>query len=261
MDLNYSFLNQESDYSPILILHGLFGSQKNWGSIAKKLAEKYPVITVDLRNHGQSPHAETMSYSEMAADVIELLNNLDQKPVFLIGHSMGGKVAMSCALEYPDYFKAICIADISPISYSSKFDQIISILKSLPLDQISRRSEADRLLAKDIDQPLLRLFLLQNLIKNNNQFAWRINLDSIKNGMTEISGFPEYSADQMFDKNTLFLRGENSDYVLPEHHSLIKNQFPTAKIQTIPNCGHWLHAEQPDLFCNSLLEFLDANAN
>ncbi|MFK8067872.1 MAG: alpha/beta fold hydrolase [Gammaproteobacteria bacterium] len=261
MDLNYSLLNQESENTPILILHGLFGSQKNWGAIARKLSGKYTVISIDLRNHGQSPHTETMSYPEMAEDIIQLLDNLGYKSVNILGHSMGGKVAMSCALEYPDRVNLLCVADISPVTYLPRFDQIISALKTLPLDQINNRSNADQLLAKTIDQPSLRQFFLQNLLKENDRYNWRINLNAIEKAMPTLSGFPDYSDDQLFNKQTLFLRGENSDYILPEHHSMIKKHFPKAEIQTIPNSGHWLHAEQPELFYQSLIDFLDENLN
>ena len=261
IDLNYSIIGHVENQTPVLILHGLFGSQKNWGSIAKKLAKKHPVITLDLRNHGQSPHAATMSYPEMAADIIQLLDKLDHSSAILVGHSMGGKVAMSCAMEYSDRIKALCVADIAPVRYQHEFDQIISALQSLPLKKIHSRTDADQFLAETIEQAMLRQFLLQNLVKDGDQFSWRINLDAIHGEIPVITGFPDYSVGNSFEKNTLFLRGVNSDYVASQYHSVIKERFPSANIRTLPDCGHWLHAEQPGLFYDSLIEFLDENAN
>ncbi len=261
VEINYSCIGDVENKIPVLILHGLFGSQKNWGSIAKKLARKYSVITIDLRNHGQSPHATTMSYPEMVTDIIQLLDKLDHNQAILLGHSMGGKVAMSCALEFPDRIKALCVADIAPVSYQHEFDQIISALQSMPLNEITSRSDADQFLTKTIELPMLRQFLLQNLIKEGDQFSWRINLEAIQREMPVITSFPEDAVGKSFEKNTLFLRGANSDYVASKYHPVIKKYFPSANIQTLPDCGHWLHAEQADLFYDSLIEFLDENVN
>jgi len=259
--LNYSVVGDANNQTPVLILHGLFGSLTNWGSIAKKLAQKHTVITVDLRNHGHSPHTATMSYPKMAADIIQLLDQLDHPSAILVGHSMGGKVAMSCALENPDRIKALCVADIAPVSYQHEFDQIISALQSLPLDKINNRTEADQFLARTIELPMLRQFLLQNLIKEDGLFFWRLNLNAIKQEMPVITRFPEYSAGTVFEKETLFLCGANSNYVVSQYHPVIKKYFPAAVIQTLPDCAHWLQVEQPDLFYHSLIEFLDENVN
>ena len=261
IDLDYSVTGHAENHTPVLILHGLFGSQKNWNSITKKLAQKHSVITVDLRNHGQSPHTSTMSYPEMATDIIQLLDKLDYDQVTLLGHSMGGKVVMTCALEFPDRIKALCVADIAPVGYKHEFDQIISALQALPLNKIKSRSDADQFLTTTIEQTLLRQFLLQNLIKEGDQFSWRINLEAIQREMPKITGFPENTANKSFAKNTLFIRGANSDYVAPKYHSMIKKYFPVASITTLPDCGHWLHAEQAGHFYDSLIEFLDENAN
>ncbi len=261
MELNYSLLNEGSEHTPIFILHGLLGSLKNWGAIARKLSDKYTVVSVDLRNHGRSPHTKTMSYPEMAEDIIQLVDSLGYQSINILGHSMGGKVAMSCALEYPNRIKTLCVADISPVTYQPKFDDIISALKALPLVQVDNRANADQLLSETIEQPQLRQFFLQNLIKENDHYNWRISLDVIEKAMPVISGFPDYAENRTFNKGAIFLRGANSDYIVPEHHSTIRKRFPQAKIQTLTHSGHWLHAEQPDLFYQSLTEFLDENAN
>ncbi len=261
IELNHTTLSYAADQTPVLILHGLFGSQKNWGSLARKLADQHSITTVDLRNHGQSPHANSMAYPDMAADIIQLLDKLNYESVILIGHSMGGKVAMNCALAYPQRIKNLIVADIAPVNYQHGFDQIIAAQKALPLEHITNRAEADQFLSQYIDQPTLRQFLLQNLVKNAVQFSWRVNLTAIDDQMPIITNFPVISANKNFEKKTLFLRGENSDYLLEEHHAAIKNYFPNSSIQTLPDCGHWLHAEQPQLFYQSVLEYLDENAN
>lgn len=220
------------------------------------------MITIDLRNHGQSPHAATMTYPEMAHDIIDLLDKLDLQAAGLVGHSMGGKVAMSCALNHPERVTTLCVVDIAPVSYQRDFDVILSALNSIPLDKIRRRSDADLYLQDIITEPLLRQFLLQNLIAEKDSFRWRINLDAVQDQMTKIAGFPDSGTNnKSFGKPALFMRGELSDYVLPEHQPLIKELFPVADILTLPDCGHWLHAEKPDLFYASLMDFLDENAN
>lgn len=262
MDLNFVQTGQPGNNPPVLILHGLFGSLSNWRSIAANLGEHHCVITVDLRNHGQSPHAASMSYPEMVEDIIGLLDKLDHKSAIVAGHSLGGKVAMTCALQFPDRVKALCVVDIAPVSYRHDFDVILSAMKSLPLDKITRRADADRYLMSAIVDPLLRQFLLQNLMTWSGGLRWRINLSAIDDKITAIAGFPDFTSDNsVYIKPVLFMRGENSDYVLPEHFPLIKKLFPAARIRTISNSGHWLHAEQPGLFLNCLNEFLDELPN
>lgn len=262
MDLNFTQTGQPGKNPPVLILHGLFGSLSNWRSAANKLAEHQCVISVDLRNHGQSPHTATMSYPEMAEDIIGLLNKLGYASAILLGHSLGGKVAMTCALYHPDRVEGLCVVDIAPASYQHDFDEILSALKSLPLDKITRRADADRFLMSSIEDPLLRQFLLQNLITQHDGFRWRINLSAIDDKITAIAGFPDDLMDnRVFTKPVLFMRGELSDYVLPIHYPLIYQLFPAARIETIAAAGHWLHAEQPGLFLNCLTEFLDEFRN
>lgn len=196
----------------------------------------------------------------MAADIITLLDTLGFASATILGHSMGGKVAMSCALQYPERIQSLIIADIAPVTYEHEFETIIAAQKALPLDQLSTRVEADELMSTWIEQPMLRQFLLQNLVKSTEGYQWRINLPVIDEQMPVITAFPEIPVDTHFDKATLFLRGAQSNYVLEKHHQTIYQRFPKATIKTIENCGHWLHAEQAELFYQSTVDFLDENA-
>ncbi|RME34103.1 MAG: alpha/beta fold hydrolase, partial [Gammaproteobacteria bacterium] len=169
---------EQGEGRPLVILHGLFGSGRNWQRVARRLAEHYRVITPDLRNHGRSPHLPGMSYPEMAADLFELMERLDLPSTLLMGHSMGGKVAMTAALQQPEKVTALIVVDIAPVRYRHSFEPIFQALKSIPVEWIRSRQEAERLLAGYIDDSVLRAFLLQNLNRDESGFHWRINLDA-----------------------------------------------------------------------------------
>jgi pimeloyl-ACP methyl ester carboxylesterase len=249
---------------PLIILHGLYGSSDNWISIAKMVGEKYTVFLPDLRNHGQSPHSDIMNYDAMRDDLLELAEDLKINKFFLAGHSMGGKTAISFALEWPERLNGLLIADISPfvseISGQKAFDQHYSILKamlSLDLSEIHSRSEAEAQLKGMIDSEKVRGFLLKNLHRNpENSFSWKINAGALLNnlgrlmegidrkstGEYRISGFP-----------VIFLKGADSDYIIPDDYPGILNIFPAAEIKEIENAGHWLHADQPARVAESLI--------
>lgn len=254
MLLNYQEFGQGR---PIVILHGLLGSSRNWQGIARKLAEEHRVITLDLRNHGQSTHTESMSYEEMAADVITLINSLELNDVVLIGHSMGGKVAMTATLANPDQFTALIVADIAPVSYNNSFNALIEAMVSLPLQSIKNRNEAEAHLAHTINEPGLIQFLLQNLTRVEDSFAWRINLEAINASMESIQQFPDSLKSTSSRLPTLFLGGAESDYLRSIYNPDIFQYFPAAEIKMIEGAGHWVHAEKPTEFLREVKTFIN----
>jgi len=241
---------------PVIILHGLFGSARNWRSIAKKLGNQYQVFSVDLRNHGDSEHADSMYYMEMVEDLRQFLHDRNLDKASLIGHSMGGKTAMAFALEYEEIIDKLVVLDIAPVQYKNEFEQLIDAMLGLELGEISSRNQANDLLKSGIKDGGLRLFLLQNLIHEAEGFQWRINLPAIKAALTDISAFPTFMKSSQYSGPTLFLGGEMSDYILPDYHKDIKSFFPEADIISITAADHWLHADQPQRVFEEISRFL-----
>ncbi|MDT2031198.1 alpha/beta fold hydrolase [Planktomarina sp.] len=237
---------------PLVIAHGLFGSGRNWGVIAKRLANHRRVIALDMRNHGASLWHEDHNYHALAADIAEVATNLGQ-PVDLLGHSMGGKAAMVAALSGAP-IRRLIVADIAPVGYNHSQQPVIDAMQSLPLDHITSRAEADQALSAHIDDPALRSFLLQSL--NVSERRWRLNLLALSASMDQIIGFPDISG--CFNAPALFLTGALSDYLRPEHRPIIKALFPKARFAKIPQAGHWLHAEKPHEFEAAVRVFLEA---
>jgi esterase len=237
----------------LIILHGFFASSRNWRSIAEKLSAKFHVYALDMRNHGVSPHHPLMDYPAMAADLLLFLDNHRLKPVNLLGHSMGGKVAMWFALNNPEYVNKLIVVDIAPVSYHHSFDDLIQALKALPLDEIRNRKQAEVLLAPAIPALSYRQFLLQNLILKNGAYCWRIDLDIFYRMAPNIIAFPDTAHLAPYTGKTLFMAGENSDYVKPDD---IAELFPQATLSVIVNTGHWLHVQQPDNFIALVEKFL-----
>lgn len=242
---------------PLLILHGLYGSGSNWGSHAKWLAERYEVILVDLRNHGRSFHAPDMRYSTMAADVRALLDALALDEPIVLGHSMGGKVAMTLALQSPERVRALVVADIAPVAYDHGTHQpLIDALRALDLSLVRSRADADAALAQRIPNRTLRLFLLTNLERQGERYRWRIPLDILADQLPVLEGFPPL--DGRYEGPALFLHGAESDYVGADNRAVIERYFPHARLEAVPGAGHWLHAEQPERFAAALREFLSS---
>ena len=240
---------------PVLILHGLFGSGRNWTAFARKLAEQYHVINIDLRNHGSSEHADSMTYSEMAADIRQLLELCGLERASLIGHSMGGKVAMTFALYHTMLVNRLVILDIAPVAYRNNFRAILESLDALPLTELNSRKHADDLLAADINDTSLRLFLLTNLVKVNGNFRWRLNLAALKNNLASIGEFPQPHTVEPHAGPTLFLGGTDSGYLTPEHQQVIKQYFTNAAVDYVDDAGHWLHIDQPDVVLDRITAF------
>lgn len=235
---------EPTDKTPLLIVHGLYGSARNWGVVAKKLSDERQVFAVDHRNHGDSPRGKTHTYHDLASDLAEVLEEIG--PADVLGHSMGGKAAMVLALTRPDLVKRLIVADIAPVAYSHTQLPFIHAMRAVDLDRVEKRSDALAMLeAAGVDDPSLRSFFTQSLdLKDKN---WRLNLDVLEAEMPKIMGFPE-DVDGTFEAPALFLSGATSDYVLPEHRSRIRALFPKAGFVKISDAGHWLHAEKPTEF-------------
>lgn len=241
---------------PLVLLHGLFGSNENLGSVARALADRYTIYGLDLRNHGRSPHAESMDYPGMAADVSETLDRHGLDEAIILGHSLGGKTAMELALSTPDRVTSLIVVDIAPIVYDRRHDQELEALHNLDLTGIRSRGEADAALAKCIPNAAVRQFLLKNLTRTGEGFAWRIPLDTIYHEYDKIAAAP--SSTGLYTGPTLFIRGGSSDYLPRDAESIVNERFPNAGIVTLANLGHWPHAESPDKFVHTITRFLDA---
>ncbi len=239
----------------LIILHGFFASSRNWRQVAKRLAVQHHVYVLDMRNHGASPHAAVMDYPAMAADICLFLEARQLTRANILGHSMGGKVAMWLALSAPEYIDKLVVADISPVSYRHSFDNLIQVLKALPLEQLSTRKQADDLLANAIPEASFRQFLLQNLVLKEGAYCWRIDLDIFAKTANNIIAFPDTSVLEAYAGKALFLSGETSSYVQEES---VYQLFPQADIKVIAGAGHWLQVEQPELFCQAVDAFLHA---
>ena len=240
------------DGRPLLIAHGLFGSGRNWGAVAKRLAADRRVVTVDMRNHGDSPWSDDHTYPALAADLAEVLEETGA-PADVLGHSMGGKAAMVLALTRPDLVRRLIVADIAPAAYGHSQSHLIAAMRAVDLSRVSRRSEADAQLAEHVETPGVRAFLLQSL--DVQEKCWRLNLDALERQMDLITGWPEIGG--RFDGPTLFLSGAASDYVQPEHHATIRALFPDAGFRQVEGAGHWLHAEKPRAVEAEVRDFLE----
>lgn len=247
--------SRPSEAPTLVIAHGLYGSGRNWGVIARRLADRREVVAVDMRNHGDSPRFPTQGYPEMAADLAEVIESLGP-PVDLLGHSMGGKAAMQLALTRPELIRRLVVADIAPVAY--QHDQVANAraMASLDLATITTRAEADAALSARIDDPALRAFFLQSLDLRHKPPHWKLNLDVLEAEMPKIVGWPGTAG--QFPNPALFLTGANSHYVRPEHRETIRSLFPKARFAKLPEAGHWLHAEKPREFEETVRVFLEA---
>jgi esterase len=239
----------------LLIVHGLFGSARNWRIVAQHLADDRAVITVDLRNHGTSLWDADHSYSALAADLAQVIT-AHGAPMDVLGHSMGGKAAMVLALTHPHLIRRLIVADIAPVAYAHDNTGHIAAMQALSLDGLTTRAEADRRLAAHVADPGLRAFFLQSLDLKSSPPRWRLNLDVLGDQMPLIVGWPDVTG--VFDHPTLFLTGGKSHYVTPEHRPLIRALFPKSRFAKLPDAGHWLHADSPRAFEETVAVFLNA---
>ena len=258
MNLNYKKIGEGG--KPLFILHGVFGSLDNWGTLGKIISEAgYTVYLVDQRNHGRSPHSADHNYQLMAEDLKELIDTVGAKDSILIGHSMGGKTVMQFAVNWPDLLSKLIVVDIGPKAYPIHHKRRINGMKSINLQTLKSRNEADELL-KPYERSLgIRQFLLKNLYRDGDAgFKWRFNLDTLEKDMPLVGEPLQYS--NQFEKETLFIKGELSDYILDEDWKLISEIFLKAKLVTIKDADHWVQADQPQIFVEEVLKFL-GNSN
>lgn len=241
---------------PLLIVHGLFGSARNWGVIARRLSDTRLVIAIDHRNHGDSPWQDRHDYPALAADLAQVITEQGLGPFDVLGHSMGGKAAMQLALTQPQLIRRLVVADIAPTAYRHSQTPLIDAMESLPLEGLTSRGEADRLLAPLVPDDGTRAFLLQSLDLKASPARWRLNLSVLRREMDIITGWPQTPG--QFTGPCLFLTGALSHYVRPEHRAAIVAQFPAARFAKIHEAGHWLHAEKPREFEATVRAFLEA---
>ncbi|GAA0600982.1 alpha/beta fold hydrolase [Kribbella sandramycini] len=243
--------------TPVVVMHGLFGSGRNWMTAARRLATEHRVFALDLRNHGSSPHVDTMSYPEMADDVRETIEGLGTGPVALVGHSMGGKTAMLTALFYPAVVERLVVVDAAPVTYPPAFVEFAQAMRNADLTSVQRRADVDAQLAAAVPTPGTRAFLLQNLILDDDGARWRPNLPVIEAALPQISGWPAAGLEgRQYDGPTLFVYGGKSDYVQPDHRGTIASYFPRVQYAEVAEAGHWVHAERLDDFLAAVTAFL-----
>jgi esterase len=252
--LNYQQIGSGKD---VILIHGLFGRLENLNMVAKVLAENYRVTSIDVRNHGDSFHDSLMNYHEMAQDVVEIMQHLAIDSAAVLGHSMGGKIAMELALTKPALVEKLIIADIAPVEYPAHHNEIIAGLQSIDLATIKQRKDADLQLAKYVSNIGVRQFLLRNLSSENGQFTFKCNINNIDKNYLNI--MKTYQGNNTYNGATLFIKGANSDYILPEHRTEILRLFPKSRARVIQDAGHWLHAEKTVAFNRSVESFLSAH--
>ncbi|MGP9632785.1 alpha/beta fold hydrolase [Halomonas sp. AOP43-A1-21] len=258
VDLHYLEMDSEGapDSTPLVVIHGLMGSADNWRSHLKAWQRSRRVIAVDLRNHGRSPHSDDMRYATMSQDVLALLDKLSITQAHVLGHSMGGKVAISLARLAPERVVTLTVGDIAPVVYEHGHDDVFAALKRVREGQPKNRREADDLLAEHVDSRSTRLFLATNLARNDEGIlGLRIGLDEIQRGYGNIIGLP--AGDGPFEGPTLVLRGAESHYVTDDLLPALREVLPGARVVTLKNAGHWLHAEQPEAFQQAVEAFIE----
>jgi len=249
------FRQTYGDGPPLIIIHGLFGASGNWVTLARNVySQHFRTITIDLRNHGRSPHDDDFSYEVMSQDVLTLLEDERIEKAHILGHSMGGKLAMHLALEHPEVVERLIVADIGPQDYPARHGALFEAMEALHPEHYSSREEMDVVLSRDIPSSPVRQFLMKNLEREGEGYRWGLNLPAIRQAYPEIIG-PIESWDT-FDGEVLFVRGAKSDYLVESDMPRIRALFPFADMTTIEDAGHWLHAEKPDEFARITLDFL-----
>ena len=264
------FFREEGQGFPIVIVHGLYGSSDNWLTVAKKLSANYKVFMIDQRNHGRSPNSEEHSYEAMKNDLVEFFDQQKIEKAILMGHSMGGKTTMCFAADYPERIEKLIVVDIAPKDYFLLNDEsqyylhnnILRAMLELDFSRIESRKQVEDFLNERIDSTQIVQFLLKNVHRNkeNHHYEWRLNVPVLYDNLDEIiKGVNAYWFDDRLPISNypvLFIKGANSNYILPEDFASIRRIYPEAEIVQIPDAGHWLHAEQPQLFMEAVLNFL-----
>lgn len=247
---------QPGGHPPVVFLHGLFGRARNMGFLQRQVSRTHRTLALDLRNHGESPHGP-MDFPLMVEDVVETLRANEALPAILVGHSMGGKVAMIMALQYPELVAGILIGDMAPARTGFGQAALAEAMLHIHFPDQLDRQQADQLLAKDIPNRSVRDLMLQN-VRLGTEPGWQIGLQDITNSMTNIENWPYVPEGYVYEGPTLFLRGEHSPYIGKDHEPVMRRLFPNYRLETIPDAGHWLHADNPRLFSEKMLGFIEA---
>lgn len=238
----------------LLLIHGLFGSLDNLSGLRKHFTADFQVLSIDLPDHGQSDTTQNFSFEHYAHLVVELLNNLQVTQVTIVGHSLGGKVAMQIALNHSAMINHLVVIDIAPVKYTARHTNVLNGLNNVPLQSIKTRKEADTALAQYVEDISTRQFLLKSLFQENQRWQWRFNLELLQRDYSKLS--EAIISNATFTGPVLFIKGELSDYLLPEHRNAVVNLFPTSQSKVVNKTGHWLHAEKPELCAKIILNFL-----
>jgi len=240
------------DGSPVVILHGLFGSSRNWRGVARALEPHHRVYCVDLRNHGRSPWDASMTYPEMADDVRMLIESEELDRPVVMGHSMGGKTAMTFALETPELVGRLIVVDIAPVSYVDRFTSYLDAMRAIDTQSLTKRADAMHQLAAKVHDPGVVGFLAQNLVPRGDHFDWRLNLAAIAAAVPVLSGFPAELMLRSYRGPAMLIRGSLSDYVQPADQAALAKPFPAMRVVEIEGAGHWVHADRPAEFVAAL---------
>ena len=256
MDLNHQCFETETSGNTLLILHGLFGSARNWRGLARQLSDAYKVIVVDMPNHGGSPWLDRADYVTMAEAIAVFMDSQGLIGATVLGHSMGGKAAMVLSMTRPELVAGLIVADIAPVPYAQRNDVYIEAMESVNLAILKTRSDADTQLAMFVEDAGLRGFFLLNLVQEGEAFRWRNNLTGLKEMLPELQSFPEMPDGSFYGGPVLFLDGEQSSYILPDHLPVIRSHFPHARLEEIRGAGHWVHADQPAAVVVVVREFM-----
>ncbi|MDB2373689.1 alpha/beta fold hydrolase [Psychrosphaera haliotis] len=253
MTINYQSMGEGK---PLIIIHGLFGTSDNLKAVARELSDEHKVYLIDAPGHGDSDTVVPLSIANMANAVSDFIKQLNVGPVQILGHSLGGKIAMEIALANPELISKLIVADIAPVQYKPRHDDIISSLQAVPLSTLENRKDADEILARKINEPGVRSFLLKSLVRDKSkpgEWMWRFNLDQLSSDYNELI---KSNREGTYSGSTLFIIGSESSYVLPEHRGEIVGRFPNTKAKTINGAGHWLHAERSVAFVKICRDFL-----
>lgn len=260
MELHYRLLNPSSDLDAdnkptLIMMHGLFGSLENLSGIGRLLTEKFRVLSLDMRNHGRSPHSDQMNLGALAADINAFFTQHNIESAHLLGHSLGGKAMMEFALTHSNKAESLVVADIAPVGYDvRRHDAIFDALRAVDLQSVTGRSDVDKQVKEAIPELAVRSFVLKNLAKHEQgHYIWRANIDALYQQYDHLIAA---NRDSVFDGKVLFIKGGASDYIQQAHQEAVLQRFPNAQLKIMSDAGHWLHAENPELFTNLVKRFI-----
>lgn len=249
--IHYQLYSADDQKPWIMLIHGLFGNLDNLSALRRQFTENYQVLSIDLLDHGQSDFTESFSFKQNAQSIVELITSLNIKKISVVGHSLGGKVAMQLALDHAELISHLVVLDIAPVKYAPRHNDVFSGLKSIPLASLANRKEAEQALSVYVTEQSTRQFLLKSLYNQDDTWRWRFNLDMLDRDYQKLSAAIE--SEHTYQGPVLFIKGSLSDYLLLEHRPLVVKLFPNSQSKVIPNTGHWLHAEKPEL-CAQLID-------